>query len=204
MIFVKTAILSTFVIILAVRSAFAFDVQTNLVVQGEIRGKLESEQLSRSLFGTTNESSTYLFEIKGNDGITVLDQTFVHDPTVSELKILHSSSAGNVLKVKEIGGYDNDYADARRTGAAGSSYSSEKMELLTSFDLETGVYMVDAKGEGSFALVMVVNLETSDPGAHEQYSYQLEGTGEYIVESLNSFLGGSDTFQFPLEDLKYK
>jgi len=175
-----------------------------MIVQGKINGKLKSNQVSRSIFGTTNESSTYYFVIKGDDGITVLDHTFVHDPTISELNILHSSDDGSVLKVKEIGGYDNDYADARRTGAAGSSYSSEKLELTSSLDLENGVYIVDARGEGSFALVMSENLETSDPGAREKYTYQLEGTGEYVVESINNFLGGSDTIQFPLEDFLVK
>jgi hypothetical protein len=185
-------------------SLMAFDIQTNVLVQGEINGELKSKQMSRPVMGANSELSTYSFVINGREGITFLDHVFIHDPTVSKLNVLNSSNAGYALRVSETAGSAAAYPDVNKSGAVGSSYLVNQMDLSTDLDLEQGLYHVEATGEGSFTVVLIEDVNTIDPEVFEKYSYQLEGSGEFDLTGQYGFIGGSDIKVFPLEDAMVK
>jgi hypothetical protein len=185
-------------------SCMAFDVQTELVIQGSINGELKSKQMSMPVMGADSELRTYSFSIKGRDGVTFLDHEFVDDPTLSKLNVLVSTNVGYPLRVSEAAGFNASYPNANKDGAVGSSYFVTQMDLSTDLDLERGLYAVKSMGDGSLMVVLIEEVNTINPEVFEKYSYQLEGSGEFDLTGQYVFVGESEVIMFPLEDVMVK
>jgi len=187
-------------------SCLAFDVQTNIVVQGSIDGKLESTQMTKPIMGADSELHNYSFNIEGRDGITALEHKFNSSPTVSKLNVLSSAETGYPLRVSETANirFYNSWPYSNEDSVTGISYFTTQMDLSTGLDLEHGLYAVKSVGEGSFMLVLIEKTETIDPEEFEKNLYQLDVSGEFDFTGQYVFIGDSEIIIFPLADAMVK